>query len=337
MVTEILLPVGRLVLATLAGVAIFKIRAVQRLLLQPFVFLIVNIVFPLYFVHTLPSQWAAGLAAGWEWMLIFFLAFLVFFAVQYGLARALINRLPILRSEHPEELLVLFTMHNAGYIPIPIIAALAPPAVSVYMSFYMMAFILSFFTIAVWIIQGAAHSRVAGVESDEGAPATEAPRPRFKLNAPVIGILLGLLLAITGWYDAIPAWVKTPFRWSSVIALDAIMVVLGGVIASIPARGMRFRKEFWGLILVKMVAFPAVVLGIMAFIRLPGVAADVGEGIRLAMVLEAAVPPATNILVITKAYGTSEQVEYAGSAIVLTYSASVVLLPLFLVVATLVL
>ncbi len=334
MILDILLPVGRLIAATLVGFLVFKIDLVRRYALRPFVFLIVNIVFPLYFVHTMPSQWADGLAAGWGWMVVFFFAYLVFLAVQYGLARVLINRVALFRTEHPQELLVLFAMHNAGYIPIPIIAALTPPAVSVYISFYMMAFVLSFFTVAVWIIQGAARIRTTG--SSQADVARAAPsRPRFKLNAPLVGIFAGLLFAVTGLYDVLPGWAKAPFRFSSVIALDAIMGVLGAVLASIPGRAIRIRREFIGLVLVKMLLYPAVVLGVMALIPLGGLDPQVASGIKLAMVLQAVVPPATNILVITKAYGTDEQVEYAGSAIAVTYAASIVLIPLFLIASRL--
>ncbi|MFP4115362.1 MAG: AEC family transporter [Spirochaetales bacterium] len=337
MILDILLPVGRLIVATLVGFALFKIHVVKRLLLDPFVFLIVNIVFPLYFAHTIPSQWASGIDAGWEWMAFFFAAFAVFFVIQFALAKLLVNRVPLMRTKHPQELLVLFAMHNAGYIPIPLIAALAPPAVSVYMSFYVMAFVLSFFTVAVWIIQRSAEIRAEkGDRSTVDSPGPAGPnraRPRFKLNAPLVGIVLGLVFALTGVYDDLPGWVRAPFRWSSVIALDAIMVVLGAVLASIPSRGISFKREFGGLILFKMVLFPLAVLGIMALIPLRNLAPDVAAGIRLAMVLEAAVPPATNVLVITKAYGTKEQVEYAGSAIMATYAASVVLLPAFLIVS----
>jgi len=338
-IVEILLPVGRLFAATMIGFALFKIRLVRRHLLVPVVFLIVNVVFPLYFVHTMPSQWSAGIEAGWEWMAIFFVAFLVFLAVQYALAKLLVNRVSILKTDHPQELIVLFAMQNAGYIPIPIIAALAPPAVSVYMSFYMMAFVLTFFTFAVWVIQSAAHERSrrdgSARQATAKGQATDAPRPRFKLNAPVVGILLGLLLAVTGWYDLAPGWVKTPFRWSAIIALDAIMVVLGGVLASIPSEAMKFRREFGGLVLVKMVLYPLAVLGLLALIPLQGIASEIAAGIKLAFVVEAVVPPATNVLVLTKAYGTDAQVEYAGGAIVTTYLAGLVLLPAFLIASTL--
>ena len=332
MILDILTPVARLLVATLAGYALFKIPWMSRHLTRGFVFAIVNIVFPLYFVHSLPSQWASGIAAGWQWMVIFFLLYIAFFAVQYGLARLLVNRVRLLRSEHPDELTVLFVMHNAGYIPIPIIAALAPPAVLVYMSFYTMAFVLGFFTIAVWIIQAAAATRAATHAGESSAPRHSA---RFKLNAPVVGILLGVILAATGIYARLPDWATLPFRAASFVALDAIMVALGAIIASIPKERLSFRPEFGGLVLYKMILFPLAVVGIVALIPLRGLAADVAAGIRMALIVQAAVPPATNIVVITKAFGTEEQTDYAGGAIVTTYLASIVLLPGFLILSRL--
>ena len=69
-----------------------------------------------------------------------------------------------------------------------------------------MAFVILFFTVAVWIIQGSAGGRT-----------------RFTVNAP--------------------------------------MVVLGAILASIPAKSLRYRREFGGYVLIKMILFPAIVLG----------------------------------------------------------------------------
>jgi malate permease and related proteins len=317
-IPDILIPVGRLFLLTAIGFAVFKIEWLERHLLKPFVFLMLNVIFPLYFVHLIPSGWADGLEVGWHWMLIFFGAFLVFMGVQFALAKALINRVKLLETDSPRELMILFAMHNAGYIPLPILAALAPPAVNVYMAFYVMAFILSFFTIAVWIIQGAAGSG----------------RPKLTINPPVVGILLGLVVAVTGIYGNLPAWVTAPFRWSSYVALDAVMVLLGGILAALPEGSFRYRREYGGLILVKMLIYPAAVLGILALIPLEGVQPEIASAIKLAFVLEAVVPPATNIMVITRAYGTEDQVRFAGGAMLFTYAASLVLIPLFLILAT---
>lgn len=320
MVLDILIPVGRLILLTAAGFAVFKIALVRDRFLKPAVFVMLNVVFPLYFLLLIPAQWADGIAAGWHWMLIFFVAFLVFMAAQFGIAKLLINRVSILTTDFPRELMVLFAMQNAGYIPLPIIAAVAPPAVSVYLAFYVMAFILSFFTIAVWIIRGAAGGS----------------GPIFKINPPVVGILGGLVLAVTGVYQRLPAWIDVVHQWSSVIALDGVMVLLGGILAGLPAGSFRYRHEYGGFVLVKMLIFPAAVLGILLLIPLHTVDPSLAAAIKLAFVLEAVVPPATNIMVITRAYGTDEQLRFAGGAMGFTYLASIVLIPAFLVLATVV-
>ena len=315
MVVEIVLPVARLFVLTLAGFALFKIRVLEHHLLKPVVFLTINVIFPIYFVYSIPNQWADGLAAGWIWMVVFFLAYLVMLGIQLLIAKLLINRIPLLRTNFPRELLVLFAMQNAGYIPIPLIAALAPPAVSVYMSFYVMAFIFLFFSVAVWIIQG----------SSQGGG--------FRINPPMVGILVGLLLAVTGLYGRLPGWITTALRWPASIALDLIMVVLGAILASISRIGFQFRREYGGLVLIKMLVFPALVLLGLLFVPLPGLDPAIAAGIKLALVLEAVVPPATNILVVTQAYGNRDQVEYAGSGIMFTYLAGLVLMPVFLLLA----
>jgi len=318
-IVEVLLPVLRLFGFTIAGFLVFKIDVIQKALLKPFVWLFTTLIFPLYFIHLLPTQWSAGAESGWIWFGIFFAAYLVFLGVLVVAARLLVNRVPLMKTEFPREFLVIFTMHNAGYIPLPIIAALAPAVVSLYLSFYIMAFVILFFTIAVWIIQGSA-----------------GRRRRFTVNAPMVGIGLGLIVAVSGIYPHLPGWVRAPFQFASTIALDGAMVVLGAILASIPARALRYRREFGGYVIIKMIVFPAMVLGVMALITLRGVTAEVGAGIKLAMVLEAAVPPATNVMVLTKAYGTDEQVQYAGSAIITSYAAGLVLVPIFLILSRLI-
>lgn len=314
MFLEIVIPVARLFVLTIAGFVLFKFRVVERHLLKPVVFLTINVIFPIYFMYSIPKQWADGLAAGWIWMVVFLVAYLIMLGLQVVLARLLINRVSFLKTGYPRELLVLFAMHNAGYIPIPIIAALAPPAVSVYMSFYVMPFVFLFFSVAVWIIQG----------SSGGSG--------FKINGPMVGLLAGLLLAVTGLADRLPDWVTRVLEIPASIALDLIMVVLGAILASISRIGFRYRKEYSGFVLIKMVIYPALVLVALLFLPLGGDPA-ITAGIKLALVLEAAVPPATNILVVTQAYGNREQVEYAGSAIIFTYLAGLVLMPVFLLVS----
>jgi hypothetical protein len=52
--------------------------------------------------------------------------------------------------------------------------------------------------------------------------------------------------------------------------------------------------------------------------------------------LEAAVPPATNLAIATKAFGSEEQLHYAGTGLILTYLASAAGIPLFVILALLI-
>lgn len=319
MVLDVLLPVLRLIALTVGGFLLFRIRLLQRRVLKPLVWLTTNIALPFYFIHMLPTRWADGAETGWVWSVIFFAAYLVFLGLQIAMGKLLINRVPLLRSEHPRELLVIFAMHNTTYIPLPILAVVAPPVVSLYLSFYVMAFMICVWTVTPAMLRGGAGGRLRGL-----------------LNGPTIGIALGLAVAVTGLYGELPAWATAPFRVSARFALDLIMVVLGGILAAIPAESLRFRREFGGYVLVKMVLWPALVIGILLLIPLGAIEPAVASGIKLAMVLEAVVPPATNIVVIARAYGTDAQVEYTGSAIIITYIAAAGLIPLFLVVSRLI-
>jgi hypothetical protein len=61
-----------------------------------------------------------------------------------------------------------------------------------------------------------------------------------------------------------------------------------------------------------------------------------GAGCSLYSYLEAAVPPATNLAIATKAFGSEEQLHYAGTGLILTYLASAAGIPLFVILALLI-
>lgn len=317
MIGPILLAVGRLVGLTVLGFFLFKIPVLRRYLLPALLFLAINVLFPLYSIHNFPKGWDDAVAAGWPWMLGSFLACVAYIALQFALGRFVVRRLPVFPREHEKELVLLFAVQNAGYIPLPIIAALAPSAILVYMFFFVFAFNVVFWTVAV------------GAIADRGGR-----RFVFKPNMPVVGLLVGLVIAAFDLERYIPAFIDVPIGWAAGIALDLILVLLGGILGSIPSRRFRLRKEFLAFVLIKMVAYPAVFLVLAALIPMPGLRPDIAAGIRLTLVLQAAVPPATNIMVATRAYGTSEEVDYLGAAVIVSYASMAITLPVFLLLST---
>ena len=249
-------------------------------------------------------------------MVGFFLLGLLTLAVYAGVGRFFAARLPV---EQPAQWTLLFAVHNAGFIPLPIMDIFAPEAVTVYMFFYLLAFNLTFWTV------------VANVVQREGG----AKAKPININPPLIGILTGLFLAATGLYDQLPRFVRMPIGWAETVALDAALVMLGGALAGIPKEDLRVRKEFLVFSGIRLVALPAAVLAVLALPvwgRIPFLAAnpELLWGLRLVLVLEAAVPPATNSMIATRAFGTARQVHYTASGMITSYLVAAITLPAFL-------
>ncbi|HDQ13859.1 MAG TPA: hypothetical protein ENN41_03480, partial [Sediminispirochaeta sp.] len=158
---------------------------------------------------------------------------------------------------------------------------------------------------------------------------------KFKLNAPLIGIMAGMLIAIFDLFDDIPGFVLPILEFSADYTLDMMMVLLGAVLGTIPKEDFKYRPEFGYLMLIRFVFYPLVILALAALLPLDFLSAELQWGIRLALVVQAAVPPATNIMLAAKLYGSEKQVHYIGTGILITYLASLASLPLFLSAATL--
>lgn len=54
---------------------------------------------------------------------------------------------------------------------------------------------------------------------------------------------------------------------------------------------------------------------------------------KLALILQAAVPPSTNLMIATKKYGTEQQVAYIAGGEIVTYLASVLTMPIVLIIS----
>ncbi len=315
-VVTILFAVLRLVLLAIAGFLIFRIPRLRERLLTPFTWTVVNLLLPAYFLAGLPAGWDEAIAAGWQWTIVFFAACFVMMGLQFLIGELLVRRLGSFASGFPRSTVALIGTHNAGYIPLPILAAVAPRAVLVYLFFYFLAYNIFFWTVSLSYLAG-----------------EERGRPRFRLNPPLLGIAGGILLALTGAWPAFPPVLKVPLEAAAGSALPLVLVALGGLLATVPPEDLRFRPFFARIAFVKLILWPACFLGIAALLPLGGVPAPIAFGIRFALVLEAAVPPATNLIIAARAYGNREQVHFFGGAIVNTYLAAVVTLPLFLVAA----
>jgi hypothetical protein len=189
----------------------------------------------------------------------------------------------------------------------------------IYLFFFFFAFNISFWTIAVSYLTAEGNKKIV-----------------FKPNAPLIGIVTGFIIALLGIYDEFPRVVTFPLKIIGDITLDLILVVLGGILAGIPKKEIKFLREYWGYILYKMILYPVLLFFVMMVIPLKGIPEKLAFGIKLTVVVEALVPPATNNVIVAKAYGTEEQVTYIGNAVIVTYAASMVTIPVFVLLSVVV-
>lgn len=319
-----ILTTAKLTALTLAGYGIFQTKVLQQHILRPLIAITINVLFPCFFIYSFSLGWNSAIHAnlnnhvpGWTWMLIFFSACCFMVALQMLYGSLIIKKCPYAKTNNPRELIALFAVHNAGFIPLPILKTIVPPDILVYMFFYVMAFNIIFWTVAVSFL--------------DKSHANKNMIPRF--NMPLAGILAGLIIAIMGWYQYIPHPIHICIKTASDISIYLILIILGGIIAGIPRKNMKYQPAFGCLILFKMILFPLLFLITLLYIPMSGLSKEMSAAIKLALVLEACVPPATNLILVSKSLGTSEQTAFIGNTIIFTYGAGIFTIPLFLLLS----
>ena len=302
--------VGKLFGLTVLGYLIFQIRVLRERLLNPLLWVLINVLLPLYLIYRLATGWEEALRFGWEWTLVFFFGCWIAIAVQSLIGAWIVYRTTLIPTENPREVVALFGVHNAVFIPVPLLAVLAPEEINVFFFFYFFAFALMLWSYLVSLISG--HETI-----------------RLKITPPLVAMVLGAIAVMLGWHNYVPQGVMDAVGVVSRTSMDLILIVLGGILATVPKEDLAYKPEFGKLIVLRMVVYPAIILG-LAWLVPASVGPEFQWGLRITLVIEAAVPPATNVILISKAFGTEKQVHYAGGAILSSYLAAVVTIPLFL-------
>ncbi len=308
---SLLTTIGYLSLLAGVGFVVFRPSWAQRRLLPPFLFVVLKVLFPFYFVVRIPTGWDSTSALGWPVLLLLFVLCLVMMTLQGWLAR-LVTRLKRAAVSQPTSYILLGAVHNAGFIPLPILERLAPESILLGMFSYLLAFNVTFWAVAVPMIESG---------------HLDMRRISIKINPPLVGMAIGFVVAVTGVYRHVPHTVLSAAGRVGDLALDGALIALGGALASIREK-LVFDREHWLFAAWRMVLYPAATLLLVA-LPWPGLDGSFGWGMRMLLVLQATVPPATQTMVVTRAVGTAEQLHYTGQMILFTYLVSLATIPLF--------
>lgn len=212
-------------------------------------------------------------------------------------------------TQNKLQFLSLVAFQNSGYLPLALVDALLPKDKAGTMFIYIFLFLLGF-NLLIWSV---------GVYM-----LTFTRTKKFEMGSlfspPVIATLLGLAFIFFGWYKFVPDFVIRPLRLLGNCTLPLALIVVGGNIGQISLRKIDKGTIFW-VVLAKMIILPLTGLWVMVQLKPP-------ELIGLLILIQLAMPPATNLSVITSHYKKEDYCISQG--IFFGHLLSLLTLPLFL-------
>ncbi len=233
---------------------------------------------------------------------------------RHGAGRARPGNRRVLRRELPEKrsMLAVASMQNAGYLILPVGAALYPEQFDEF-ALYVALFIVGFNPI-LWSIGKFLATNGTPRESDW----------RGFWNPPLVACLSAIALVVTGVSRLIPAPVLETIELLGEGAVPTATVVLGAMLGGM---SLRLRPHIWDAfraLTVKYGLLPGSTVAVLAM-------TDIGTANPLLarfLVLQAASAPAVGLILQVRAYGGDEQ--KVGTVMLVSYALCVFSLPIWL-------
>ncbi|MEW6101395.1 MAG: AEC family transporter [Candidatus Omnitrophota bacterium] len=221
-----------------------------------------------------------------------------------GLFSGLVQKGPRAR-----QLLSLVAFQNSGYLPLALFAALLPqdklPQMFIYLFLFLLGFNFLMFSLGVYILT-----------------STKSDKFEFMslFNPPVLATLVTLLMVFLGLNKFVPDFIFKPLKIIGDCTLPLAMLVVGGNLAQIRLSRVD-KKEVLLVILAKLILLPALGLALILKFKMP-------QLIGLLVLVELAVPPATNLSVIMRHYKKDDLLISQG--VFFSHIISLLTIPLFL-------
>lgn len=302
------LAVLEILILGLCGFIILKRNLISANGLDVLSKLVVEVTLPLFIFTQLILRFSFSLYPNWYiFPLVSF--FINFCGFTIGLVLLRVIGKGIAQKK---EFLALSTFQNSGYLVLPLIVALLPKDRADVLLIYLFLFLLGF-NLLVW-------SFGVFLLSDNKRKGFEFG----SLFSPTVAaILLGLLVTGLRIDRVIPDIVIRPFKLIGECTIPLAMLVVGGSLALIDfSKSAMKMGAAVGVILAKLVLLPSLALFIVYKFKPAPL-------VGLLIMLEAVVPSATSLSVITRYYKVKEA-DFVNQGIFWTHLLSIFTMPLFL-------
>lgn len=210
--------------------------------------------------------------------------------------------------------LAIMGFSNVGYLPLPLMQALFQGPGLIQAQIYIFFFIIPF-NLLIWSL---------------GVPLCLNERisfkkMRFTLTMPFISVVLSLILSFVITKETVPGTVRSVMGWIGSTVNPAIMIMLGGAFSRSDLSRIRWNRDISVILAAKLVLLPLLALPLIALSPFSPV-------LKTVLMVEFAVPPAVNLVIINKRYAgreSGENLDYLLSGLVTTYLFSILSIPFF--------
>ena len=224
----------------------------------------------------------------------------VFYVCTFLISKGL-SLLFHLKGDRASVYRALSMFGNIGFMGIPIISSVFPEQGMLYISVFTIIDQLVLWTLGVKLTTPGGQGSF---------------QPKKMINPCTVAVVLALLMVVSGL--SLPPLLHTALDKIGGTATPLAMIYLGGVFACMDVKTYVRVREFYGIVVVKMMVFP--VLLYMACGFLP-----IDESVRLTFALLAAMPAMSSIVMMAKASGSEG--DYALGGIFVTTVCSIVSIP----------
>lgn len=219
----------------------------------------------------------------------------------------------------------LLAFSNTIFIGLPVNQSLFGDKAVPYVLLYYIANTSLFWTIGVYEIRSDAN-RTKGIESKDGSSRFTFDAVKKVFSPALGGFALGIILILLG--IKLPRFVMDTCKYIGGLTTPISMLFTGIVIHSIDLKKIKFDLKMFVLFLGRFVISPLLALAVVYYLPF-------GDTMmKQVFVIQTALPVMTQISIVAKAYGADH--EYAAMMVTLTTLASLVIIPLYMYIITLV-
>jgi predicted permease len=295
-------------LAVLGAIGFFIVRRslLSEAGLKSFSDLVIGLFLPFFMFSEITQRFSFALYPDWwTFPVLSFLVTAVGFACGL-LALPLDKKL----SSYRGEFLGITSFQNAGYLPLPLVAMLFPKEVAsemfILIFLFMLGFNMTIFSVGIFLLSPDKKRKIDY---------------KHVFNGPVIATVLALLCVFLKLNERLPVFIARPVETIGRCAIPLSILVVGGNLAVLRCKIVSYIKPMVYGLLIKLVVLPLLFLGFVLLVHPKPL-------VGLLLVLQAAMPPAALLSVISRSQKSEECL--ISQAIFYGHILSILTIPLFL-------